>query len=119
MEVVGVTPASVPGLGVLALIRESAYDDRVGLVRVVAGFVRPIPVGFEDLDRGHPLVRSLRAQAQADSVPLPRLECDETRYPLLVRPSRWSVNQGPLPLQSGKIAYWTYQMYCTTGIQKW
>ena len=23
------------------------------------------------------------------------------------------------PLHSGKIAYWMYQMYCTTGIQKW
>jgi hypothetical protein len=22
-------------------------------------------------------------------------------------------------LQDGKIAYWMYQIYCTTGIQKW
>jgi len=60
----GVTLASVPGLGVLVLIRVSAYDDRVGHVQIVIGFAQLI-----------------------------------------------------LP-HSGKIAYWMYQMYSTTGIQK-
>jgi hypothetical protein len=32
-----------------------------------------------------------------------------------------ATNLGPLiPCShSGKIAYWMYQIYCTTGIQKW
>ena len=31
-----------------------------------------------------------------------------------------ATNLRPLtPPQNGKIAYWMYQIYCTTGIQKW
>jgi len=44
-------PASVPGLRVLALIRESAYDGRVGLVRVAAEFVQPVPAPSQREDR--------------------------------------------------------------------
>ncbi len=112
--------------GVLALVHQPADYGSVWFSGVAAQAVQPVPVGSGDLDRGHPpLVRSLvfqplRAQAQADSVPLPRLECGETRPPLLDRilsPPVCQTGAAPPP-HSGKIAYWMYQIYYTTGIQK-